>query len=156
MRVKTMRRSKQEINNLSELDSIIKQSQVCRLGLCDADEPYVVPICFGYDGQILYFHCANEGRKLDVLKKNPNVCFEFDVVGELIKAKKACAFGMTYKSIIGFGQIEFIDDLAEKKNALSMIMSQYVEEDFLFPDKVVEHMCVFKVEIQSMTGKQSD
>jgi len=151
-----MLRSKQEIKDRNEIDAIIRQSQVCRLGLCDGDEPYIVPLCFGYDGHTLFFHCGSKGRKLDILHRNPKICFEFDIVEGLEKAKEACGFGMGYKSIIGVGHVHFIEDQDEKQKALALIMAQYISEEFTFPAKAVEHTCVFRVEIKSITGKQSD
>ena len=151
-----MRNNKQEIKDRDEIDAIIRQSQVCRLGLCDRDEPYIVPMCFGYDGRTLFFHCASEGLKLEILHKNPNVCFEFDIIEGLEEAKSACAFGMGYKSVIGMGCAHFIQTLEDKKKALTVIKSQYTHEDFDLPDKAVEHTCLFQVEIKHITGKQSD
>jgi len=73
-----MRRTEKEIENRAEIDSIIRRNQVCRVGLSEQGSPYVVPLCFGYDGESLYFHCAREGRKLDILRQNDKVCLETD------------------------------------------------------------------------------
>ena len=149
-----MRRSQREITNRTEIDAIIRRSQVCRLGLTDGDEPYVVPLCFGYDGEALYFHCAKEGRKLDILRKNNRVCFEFDIVEGIIKNTQACGWGVRYRSVIGVGTAHLVEKNDEKIKGLAVIMNQYAEGRFIFPDDAVSRTAVIKVIIESVSGKQ--
>jgi hypothetical protein len=137
------------------MEDILSRATVCRLGLCDGGRPYVVPLCFGYKDNTLYFHCAGQGKKLDILRKNNNVCFEVDIDHELIKGKAACEWGMKYKSVIGFGKAVFVEDAELKRKALDVIMKQYAEGTFEYPANAIENIVVIKVEIESMTGKQS-
>jgi nitroimidazol reductase NimA-like FMN-containing flavoprotein (pyridoxamine 5'-phosphate oxidase superfamily) len=150
-----MRRDEKEIKDRAEIDSIIRRSQVCRLGLSDNGQPYVVPLCFGYDGKVLYFHCAKEGRKLDILRRNDRVCFEFDVVAGLVEADQACNWGIRYQSVIGFGTAQVIEDVAQKRTALICLMAQYSRQAFVFPPDMLTRAAVVKIEIESLTGKQS-
>jgi nitroimidazol reductase NimA-like FMN-containing flavoprotein (pyridoxamine 5'-phosphate oxidase superfamily) len=152
---KTMRRTEKAIEDRAEIDAIIRSSQVGRLGLSDQGTPYVVPLCFGYDGQALYFHCAREGRKLDILRQNDKVCFEFDLVEGLVKAEQACDWGMRYRSVIGFGRACLVEDAAGKAQALALIMAQYSNQAFSFPPEAVRRIVIVRIEIQSITGKQS-
>jgi hypothetical protein len=115
---KTMRRTEKEIGR-AEIDSIIRRSQVCRLGLSDQGAPYVVPLCFGYDGQALYFHCAKEGRKLDILRRNERVCFEFDIVEGMVETEQACGWTIRYQSVIGFGRASVVETAADKERGLA-------------------------------------
>ena len=114
-----MRRSEKEITDKAQIDSIIRRSKVCRLGLSDDGQPYIVPLCFGYDGKALYFHCAKEGRKIDILRKNSAVCFEFDIVEGMVEADRACDWGIRYQSVIGFGEARIIEDVNDKQKALA-------------------------------------
>jgi nitroimidazol reductase NimA-like FMN-containing flavoprotein (pyridoxamine 5'-phosphate oxidase superfamily) len=150
-----VRRSEKEITDRNAIDAVIRQCQVCRLGLADGDAPYIVPLSFGYDGHCLYFHCAAQGRKLDILRRNPRVCFEFDIVEGLIEAEAPCGWGMRYRSVIGMGTVHFVEDPEAKHRALSRIMAQYASGRFDFPEKVVDATVVFKVAVESVTGKQS-
>ena len=150
-----MRRAEKEIRNRTEIDSIIRRSQVCHLGLSDQGSPYVVPLCFGYDGRDLYFHCASEGRKLDILRQNDKVCFEFDIFEGLVEAEQGCNWGVRYQSVIGFGRARVIENPAEKIRALALIMAQYSKRTFSFPPDAVSRTVVVKIEIESVTGKQS-
>jgi nitroimidazol reductase NimA-like FMN-containing flavoprotein (pyridoxamine 5'-phosphate oxidase superfamily) len=150
-----MRRKDQEIVDWGVIDSIIGKAQVCRLALSDGDQPYVVPMCFGYDGKNLYFHSAGEGKKIEILKKNPKICFEIEGDCEIEKGKAACDWGMIYKSVIGFGTISFIDDIDSKRKALDVIAKKYAHESFTYPEKAVEKVTVIKVDIEEISGKHS-
>ena len=74
-----MRRKDKETENLKNIEEIIHRANICRLALCEGDRPYIVPLCFGYESRKLYFHSASQGRKLELLENNRNVCFEMDV-----------------------------------------------------------------------------
>ena len=86
-----MRRGEREIKDRAEIDAVMRRCRVCRLGLCDGNEPYIVPICFGYDGQALYFHCAHEGRKIDIIRTNNRVGFEFDILESMKQTENVCS-----------------------------------------------------------------
>ena len=62
----------------AEIDTILHAAQVCRLAFALANEPYLVPVSFGYDGCSLNFHTAYAGHKTDCLEANPRVCFEVE------------------------------------------------------------------------------
>ena len=148
-----MRRKEKEITDQSEIESIIKQSQVCRLAMVDGDTPYLVPLCFGYRDGVLYFHSAKEGKKIDILKQNNSVCFEFEEVSGLSTGKTACDWGINYRSVIGFGKAVILEDQAEKRSALEVITAQYADKDYKLTDGAVKETLVIKVDIESMTGK---
>ena len=150
-----MRLKDREISDESNIKTIINKALVCRLGMINENTPYVVPLCFGYHDNALYFHSALKGLKIDCIRKNPNVCFEFDLNTEVKEAENACDWGMIYQSVIGFGKAEFIEDSNEKRNALGIIMAQYSDKPFEFPENKVKATAVIKVEIESMTGKQA-
>jgi hypothetical protein len=151
-----MRRKEKEIKDKSEIESIIGKSQVCRLGLSEDGLAYIVPLCFGYKDNSLYFHSAKEGRKIEILKRNDQVCFEFDIDAQIHSGKTACAWGMKYRSIIGYGTASFIEDPEKKRKALDIIMSQYADGEFAYPAKALKEILVIKVEISHMTGKKTD
>ncbi|MDH3343862.1 MAG: pyridoxamine 5'-phosphate oxidase family protein [Desulfobacteraceae bacterium] len=150
-----MRRTDKEITDSVEIESIIQRSLVCRLGMVDENRPYIIPLSFGYKDNTLYFHSANEGRKIDILKRNNTVCFEFDIDCEPIKADNACEWGMKYKSVIGFGKAYFVDGFEAKCAAMDIIMQQYSDETFDYPKTKVKNTVFIRVEIEHMTGKQS-
>lgn len=150
-----MRRADKQIVDRTIIDSIIRRSQVCRLALADGAVPYIVPMCFGYDGESLYLHCAPGGRRLNILRSNNRVCFEFDIVESLVDAPQACDWGIRYQSVIGMGTAQIVDDPSGKREALTALMAQYSSEAFAFPEDTVSGTTVIKVSIESITGKQS-
>ncbi len=150
-----MRRTEKEIKNRSQIEDILKQARVCRLAMADDDFPYIVPLNFGYRDDVIYIHSAQQGRKIDLLKKNPNVCFEVDELSRLKKAKQACDWGVEYKSVIGTGRACFVDNKADKIRALDIIMAQYSDRSFEYTDEALAKTCIIKIMIKEMTGKQS-
>jgi len=150
-----LRRKEKEITDKSEIESIIRNSLVCRLGLAEGGTPYIVPLCFGYKDNCLFFHSAREGRKIEILRRNNAVCFEFDGNLEIKSAKTACDWGIKFRSVIGYGRASFIEDPEDKHKALDVIMAQYADGPFEYSEKAFEKTLVIKVEIESMTGKKS-
>ncbi|MBU0986996.1 MAG: pyridoxamine 5'-phosphate oxidase family protein [Proteobacteria bacterium] len=151
-----MRRSDKEITDKKVIDDIISRSKVCKLAMCASNQPYLVPLCFGYKDNTLYFHSAPEGKKIDILKKNPNVCFEFEILTQVIQSARACKWGMKYRSVIGYGQASFITEQDLKRLAFDIIMNHYTDESFSYDEASLKTAIIIKVEIKSMTGKQSD
>ncbi len=150
-----MRRSEKEIKSREEIEAVLQKAAVCRIGLCDGNIPYVVPVNFGYKDKRLYFHSAKEGRKLDVIRRNNNVCFEIDTDQEFIKAEKGCNWSLKYRSAIGNGKAEIIEDAAEKIAALKIIMAHYSDEKYEFSEADAARVAVIRVDVESLSGKKS-
>jgi nitroimidazol reductase NimA-like FMN-containing flavoprotein (pyridoxamine 5'-phosphate oxidase superfamily) len=151
-----MRRSEKEIKDPKEIDAILQAAQVCRIAMAAGDSPYVVPVNFAVSNHHLYFHCAKSGKKIDLLRKNPSVCFEVDIPGDLRVADTACLCSMKYKSVIGFGEAYFIEGADEKKKALNILMKKYTGRDSCaYADDALDKVCVMGVRIEKMSGKCS-
>ena len=150
-----MRRKEKQVKEPSKIERMMKQARVCRLGIMDTPAPYIVPMSFGFQDNVLYFHSARKGKKIDLIQKNPNVGFEIDLICQPVKAEQACDWGMTFQSIIGHGKMVFITDNEKKKTALDIIMSQYSDKSFDFPEKRLAATTVFKIQIDGLTAKQS-
>jgi len=150
-----MRRREKEITEKYKIEAVIKKSTVCRIGISNNNIPYIVPMCFGYQENTIYVHSSFKGKKIDILQKNQNVCFEFDIDSEIIEGESACKWSMKYKSVIGFGKSIFLNKIDDKRKALNIIMAQYSNSHFEFSEKIISGTCVIKIEIESMTGKQS-
>ncbi len=139
-----------------ELEEIIKKCDVCYLAMVDEDgNPYVIPMNFGYHEDTIYLHSSRQGRKIDILKNNPNVCISFSVDHKLnyVNEEVACSWSMKYKSVLVFGKVEFIYDLDAKREALNHIMANYSERKFTYNDPAVKDVQPFKVEIDKMDGR---
>lgn len=148
-----MRRKEREIKDRKDIDDIIRHCRVCHLAMCDNGQPYVLPLNFGYDGSFLYFHAAIEGKKIDIIKKNNRVGFEFDILYEVVTGDKACDWSAKYESVVGSGTVEILDDLDTKKEALKCIMLQYGSDANDFPEAIIKKTLILRVQILEISGK---
>jgi len=143
-----------KITDIDEIEGIIKKALICRLGLVDNDEPYVIPVCLGYERGALYFHGSLKGRKVELIKKNNKICFEMDIDAELEKSEDPCKWAMKGKSVVGVGRASILEDDGEKSHALRLIMGHYSKGDFSFPKPALDSVSVVRVDISSITGKK--
>ena len=150
-----MRRKEKQITDKQELETILRKATLCHLAMSTENQPYVVPLCFGYQSDTLYFHSAAEGKKLEMLRQNPKVSFAIELNNEIVKAKDACNWGMNYLSLIGSGEAFFLDDETERINALDLIMEQYSTEKWIYKPGMLKKTILFKVKISELTGKKS-
>jgi hypothetical protein len=152
-----MRKAEREIRDEAEVLAIMSEALVCRLGLSDEGTPYVVPMNFGLGEKCLYLHCAGEGRKLDILRRNDRVCFEMDLLREIKRSPTACGWGACYRSVIGFGRAVLVENPHEKKAALDRIMEHYgVCAPFSYADETIAKTAIIRIDIESVTGKRRD
>lgn len=139
-----------------EMEQIIKKCDVCSLGMVDSNnEPYVLPMNFGYAEDTVYLHSAREGRKIDILRNNPRVCISFSTDHDLyfVNEEVGCSWGMKYRSILVYGKVEMIDDYDERVEALEHIMANYSDRDFKFNKPAVLDVQPFKVKVEKMEGR---
>jgi len=149
-----MRRKDRQIVELEKIEEIIAQGRVCRLALHDLPAPYIVPMSFGYREKTLYFHAAKDGHKIDLLRQNQQVGFDISLdLGDINGGDEGCEWSVSYKSVTGYGKASFVEDVTEKRAALDQIMAQYAEGEFSYPDSMVERTLIFKLEIETMSGK---
>jgi nitroimidazol reductase NimA-like FMN-containing flavoprotein (pyridoxamine 5'-phosphate oxidase superfamily) len=140
---------------MEKVENIISKAKVCRLGLSENNQPYVVPMSFGYHEMALYFHTGKKGKKMEILKNNQNVCFEMEAGLEIVPAENPCKWNMLYESVVGFGRALILEDPAEKRKALDVIVKHYGGTVMAYDEKRVDGLAVIKVEIDSMTGRES-
>lgn len=151
-----MRKVNQEITDKIIIDEILRYSKICRIGILDNGIPYVLPFNYGYKDNQIYVHCALTGKKIDLLRENPNVCFEVEQTAEIVKNDKACKWATTYRSIVGYGKIEILDNFTQKQKGLEIIMAHNGAPDMIdFEPKQVDSVLILKLKIDSLTGKQS-
>ena len=149
-----MRRTEREIVDRRRIEEVIGDAVVCRLGLADGGEPYVVPVCFGYRDRRIYVHSAPEGTKIEILRKNPRVCFEVDRMDGVIGAANPCGWEVRYRSVIGTGTAVFLEDPGEKAEALAIIVARYGGNASSFPAEALGRVAVLRIDVDSITGKE--
>ena len=155
-----MTRREREVTDINDILQIINETKILHLGLSDEGWPYVVPMNYGYEtGEskelVFYFHCAKVGRKIDVLKENPQVCLELDGCHELLSAEVPCAYSYYFASLIGNGEVEFVENMKEKEYALSMIMKHQTGKNFqIFDEKLLDAVCILKIRLKDYEVKE--
>lgn len=153
-----MRRKEREIKDTDKIREIIERCQVCRMAMLDGDRPYIVPLSFGFEWEeelIFYFHGANAGKKIELLREKPKVCLEFDTNVNTTQGEKACDYSTCYQSVIAHGEVLFLQ-LEEKRNALDRIMLQYTKrKGFSYPKPMLEKMSMYKVVVNEISAKEN-
>ena len=153
-----MRRKDREITGLAEIMEILSRCQVCRSGMCQKGMPYVVPLNFGVEREgerlVLYFHGAREGKKLDIIRENPQVCVEFDGEHRLLEGETACAHSFAYESVIGFGKAEILESHEEKAQGLAAILRSLTGKEFTFTPEQTQSVAVLRMALEEVAGKR--
>lgn len=152
-----MTRREREVTDINEIIKILDESKVLHLGMVDGDEPYVVPMNYGYtleNGKLtIWLHGAKRGRKLDVMRANPKVFFEMECGITPFEGEIACKYGITYASIMGKGIAEIVEDIETKKSALSVLMKTQTGKDFEFEDKMAAVVSIIRIDVSEFTAK---
>jgi len=152
-----MRRAERQVTDQNQIKQILDNIKTCHLAMIDGERPYVIPLSYGYkledDVLSVYFHGAKQGKKIDVLNANANVCFEMSTKGAPSPGKDSCEFGYFYSSLIGFGKAEFVEAFEEKNEALSVIVKHQTGVDESFTQKQADTVVVFKVVTKEFTAK---
>ena len=139
-----------------EMFQIIEKCEVCYVSMVDENnQPYVLPFNFGYVNGEIYLHSSRKGHKIDILKKNPAVCIAFSTDHQLRYQSEqvACSYSMKYRSVLAFGKVEFIEDMAQKIEFLNVVMSHYTHRDFKYNPPALREVCTYKVKVEKFTAK---
>ena len=154
-----MRRKDREVTDPGMIREILNKCTHCRLGLYDGGEVYIVPMNFGYREEkgryTLYFHCAGEGRKLDILRANPRAGFQMDTDYALKLDERPCECSAGFASILGTGTVRFAGTPEEKRAGLAAIMTHTTgqEKPWEFPDASVDRVTVLRLEVEKLSCK---
>ena len=154
-----MRRADREVTDYQQIKSIIEQAKVVHLGMIDNDRPYIVPMQYGFvftDGKLtLYVHCAKEGRKLDVIKKNPRVFIELETNVAIVSGGDVpCKYGSEYASVMGDGRAVIVEDSAEKIFGLQLMMKTQSGRDFEITEQMAASVTVLRIDVPCVTAKR--
>lgn len=150
-----MRRKEKEVTDRRIIDHLLATATICRLAMVDGGEPYLVPVNYGYRDGNLYVHSAPAGRKIDLLRRHPRVCFEIESSAVLTKHAEPCHWGTKARSIVGYGSVEIISDFEGKRRGLDIIMAQHGKTDpNRYDEKQLAAIVILRVAIESMTCKQ--
>ena len=152
-----MTKRERQITDEGQILAILDAARVLHLGLAVDNEPYVVPMNYGYikeDGKlVLYLHSALRGKKLDMIRANSKVFFEMDCDLTPFEGEKPCQYGLSYSSVMGKGTARIVEDVEEKKKAMSILMKTQTGRDFSFEDRLVQVVAVIRIDVDQYTAK---
>lgn len=159
-----MRRTDREVKDINGVFDIVDRCSAVHLGMVNNGKPYVVALNFGYDREgdtlIMYLHCAMGGKKIEILRNKPDVYFQMDCVNEFIKgtSERPCSYCWRYDSVMGSGQVEFVDDIQEKTHALNRLIQHVgkTDEIFSFPPASFARTRVLRIRSNDITGKHHE
>ena len=155
--MKGMTKRERQVTDPQQILEILDKAKVMHLGLCENNEPYVVPMNYGYtmeDGKlVIYLHSAVRGKKLDMIQANPKVFFAIDCDRMPFEGEKPCQYGLVYSSVMGKGIATIVEDVEEKMKAMTVLMKTQTEKDFTFNEKLVSIVAVIRIDVESYTAK---
>ena len=155
--MKGMTKRELQITDEGQIRAILDSAKVLHLGMCVDNEPYVVPMNYGYtleEGKLVfYLHSAVRGKKLDVLRANSRVFVELDCDRMPFEGEKPCQYGLSYSSLMGRGTARIIEDVEEKMQAMTALMKTQTQKDFTFNEKLVSIVTVIRIDVEEFTAK---
>lgn len=148
-----MRRKDRELLDRADIDRILDEAELLHLGLWDGEEPYLVPVNFVRVGEDLFFHGAPEGRKVDILRARPRLCFSAVAEAQVVAGANACDCTTYYRSATGWGVASFLEDQAEKAAALAALNRKFGAPEGPLPPKMLAATAVVRIRVDRVTGK---
>ncbi len=156
-----MRRKDREVTDGARINEMIRSCDCCRLGFKDGEGVYILPLNFGFEekeeGRVFYFHSANEGKKIELIKAQPHVGFELDLKHKLNSGETACSFSYGFQSVIGQGDIDFVNDKEEKLHAFELIMQHYSgKTDWDIPEAALASVAIIRLRVSELACKEHE
>jgi nitroimidazol reductase NimA-like FMN-containing flavoprotein (pyridoxamine 5'-phosphate oxidase superfamily) len=153
-----MTRPELAITAESELREILEHGKYATIALCRENEPYSVPLSYGYDAgrNCLYFHCAAKGLKLDFIRQNPKACVTIVEDRGYISGDCDHAF----RSLVIRGEMRLVDDQKVKRQAIAVLFRQlepdpeYIRRRSVAADGTYDNVGILRLDIREITGKQ--
>ena len=150
-----MRKKRQQLSKKESLAALQRGSSGVLALSGDNEYPYAVPISYVLDGSAIYFHSAAEGHKIDAIRRNPKASFSVTDMDLILPERLTTC----YRSVIAFGRIRILEDAEEILHAVDKLGEKYLPEHmehFLAEfERNRKKLCVFRFDIESLTGKQS-
>ena len=139
-----------------KINEVFQNALYCHVAFTDGQQPYVIPLSYGYADGCIYFHGSLDGKKMRMLQENPKVSFALEHAVALRRdAKTACKFSMCYGSVVGTGEASVVQDLDEKSAGLNIVVGHYGAEPEAYPVKALQGLSVVRIEIQEISYEES-
>ena len=155
-----MRKSNKRITDLAIINQLLQKAPVGRLGTVGPDGwPMVKPLNFACHEGRIYFHCAQEGEKLDHIRHDDRVCFEVDLSIAYLRGSEEnpCRATYLFRSVIIRGRAQLVVGRAEKVLALDLLMDKHQPNwrSGTYSEEKLALTAVVRIDIEEMVGKES-
>ena len=155
-----IRRKEKAITDDDEMKGILASAKYITLAMCKANDPYLVTVNHGYDSDknVIYFHCASEGKKIHYLSANNKIYGQ-----ALVDDGYASGECNHHYSTVQFsGEVEFLSDYDEKREALTVMINQLeviqslreIVKEKQLKEKAIKKVTIGKITIKGMSGKK--
>jgi nitroimidazol reductase NimA-like FMN-containing flavoprotein (pyridoxamine 5'-phosphate oxidase superfamily) len=157
--MRSLRRKEKAIETQEEMVAIFESVEYITIAMCLDSEPYLATLSHGYDRKrnCLYFHCAQEGKKVDILKQNNVVWGQALLDKGYVQGSCDHLFATTQFR----GKVTFVDDLAEKKHALEVMIEGLEGEPgkvkaTQLTEETINGVAIGRIDIDYMSGKKAE
>ncbi len=157
-----MRKSEREVFGDAQILEMLLRCPYLVLSIKTEGAPYCVPLHFGAElaagSPAVYFHCANEGTKLDLLAKGGEVSFcAANLLRVFNKGAVPCGYTADYESVCASGSARVVTDEAERLHGLNVLLRRYAGGEFAkeaFSEHALAQTAVVKIQVSRWTGKR--
>lgn len=144
--------------NQDEIKALLNRTMTGVLSTINQDgTPYSIPVHFAVLNERIYIYGMPNGKKIDNIKNNPNVCFIVYEMNKLVFSdeKNPCTTNTEYISVVMQGTAMILDNYDEKKEALNAIVAKYTPQlvNEKLPSNTVNHTTVLQIAIEMLSGK---
>jgi len=156
-RTRVVREPQRAVYDRAAVNQILDEALLCHVGFVADGQPYVIPMSYGRDGDVLYIHGSTASRMLRNLEQGVPVCITVTLVDGLVLARSVFNHSMNYRSVVILGTATLVDDPAEKIAALRAISEHILPhrwDDSRQPyDKELKVTSVLRLPIQESSAK---
>ena len=160
----TIKRKDRAVEDPAWIAAMLRRAPMGVLATSRDGQPSINTRHFAFDEErsAIYMHGAKRGRTLDDLAANDRVCFSVSEIGRQLPASKAFDFGSEYSSVVVYGRAALVEDAAEARRALELILAKYFPhlsygDDYApIADKELEATAVFRISIETWSGKKKE
>jgi nitroimidazol reductase NimA-like FMN-containing flavoprotein (pyridoxamine 5'-phosphate oxidase superfamily) len=139
---------------------VLDAGLVCHVGFVQDGQPFVIPMIYGREGEVIYLHGASKARIVKLLGSGAPVCVNVTLLDGIVAARSAFHSSMNYRSAVVFGTGRLIDDEASNLHALEVITEQALPgrwQELRAPlEREIAMTGVIAVAIESASAKLSD
>jgi hypothetical protein len=156
-RTRVVREPQRAVYDRDAVNQILDEALFCHVGFVADGQPFVIPMSFGRDGDVLYIHGSTASRMVRNLDQGAPVCITVTLVDGLVLARSVFNHSMNYRSVVILGTATLVDDPAEKLSALRALSEHILPhrwDDSRQPkEKELKATSVLRIPISEFSAK---